>query len=877
MPNIVEVVIKASNQSKAAMTEAAASGEGLSSKLTKVGAVGGLALAAIAVASVKMATDFQSSTTRLVTSANESNKNIGMVRQGMLDMAGQVGMSADSLAKGMYTVESAGYHGAAGLVVLKAAAQGAKDENADLGTVANAVTDVLVDYHMKASDAADVTSKLVKAVSFGKTNFQDFSQSMSVILPLASAMHLKLSDVAGVEAEMTSHGISAQEASQQMANAMRHLEAPTNVMIKNFGAFGISADQVHQHLATQGLGGTLEWLRGVADKMAPSLGMTVPQALAKLMGSANGLQVALATTGENAKGTQAAIAGISGASKDAQGNVAGFSEVQKSFKQQLSEVEAQAGSLAIEFGNKLMPMLQSVLGWISHNQGTVKDLAKAIAAVMGALAAYAIVAKTVAIAQAALNLVMDMNPFVAIGLAVVVLAAIIIKYHTQIWNFIKTTWTTIVDWLKNLWDGFLNFAKQWWPLIFGTAGLIYKYHEQIWAFIKLIWNTIFNFLKGLWHDIESAANAFGAQQVAGFKNTWNSVYSTARSVWNTVSNFLHGVWNGIHSIASSFWSTEENGFRNAWNSVFNTTRSIWNSIIGWFRGVPGGIEGTLHGVGSWMVGWAKGVMNGMLQGFRSVWNAVTGFFKSLAKDILNALGIHSPPQWAIDAGVHIMNGLGIGMNKAKAVVHSTAGKIAAAAASAISGAGVSNSSAFAALKSAAAKAGWTGGQWSALNNVEMREAGYNIHAQNPSSGAYGMAQFINGPSEYAQYGGNSTTAAGQAVAMVNYIRQRYGNPVNAWAHEVSAGWYQKGGPTTSPWAVVGERGRELVKLPVGSQVFNNSQTNSALGSGKQELRITLELGESFRKAGLTQDQLEDIRYTIRTIGGGNVQTALGKN
>lgn len=104
----------------------------------------------------------------------------------------------------------------------------------------------------------------------------------------------------------------------------------------------------------------------------------------------------------------------------------------------------------------------------------------------------------------------------------------------------------------------------------------------------------------------------------------------------------------------------------------------------------------------------------------------------------------------------------------------------------LSGASGSNE---AIMKQTAAQFGWTGSEWSALYNVEMREAGFNLTAQNPSSGAYGMAQFINGPSEYAQYGGNSTTASGQAFAMCEYIRQRYGRPSVAWAHEQSYGWY----------------------------------------------------------------------------------------
>lgn len=104
--------------------------------------------------------------------------------------------------------------------------------------------------------------------------------------------------------------------------------------------------------------------------------------------------------------------------------------------------------------------------------------------------------------------------------------------------------------------------------------------------------------------------------------------------------------------------------------------------------------------------------------------------------------------------------------------------------------GPGSSSGVTALKKAAAQYGWdTGAEWQALNFVEMREAGYSLTATNPTSGAYGMAQFIDGPSEYATYGGNSTTYDGQAVAMVNYIKQRYGDPIAAANHEKTDGWY----------------------------------------------------------------------------------------
>src|SRR5690348_14229428 len=83
------------------MGEAAASGESFTAKMGGLGATMsklGKATSAMgvgaAVVSVKMATDFQRATTQLVTSAGETNDKLNMVRKGMLDMAGQVGVSA---------------------------------------------------------------------------------------------------------------------------------------------------------------------------------------------------------------------------------------------------------------------------------------------------------------------------------------------------------------------------------------------------------------------------------------------------------------------------------------------------------------------------------------------------------------------------------------------------------------------------------------------------------------------------------------------------------------------------------------------------------------------------------------------------------------
>jgi TP901 family phage tail tape measure protein len=227
--------------------------------------------AVIAAKSITAAAAFESSTTRLISSAGETTANINLVRTGMLTMAGQVGDSAMELSRAMYTVESGGFHGAAGLMVLRAAAEGAKTEGADLNVVADATTSVLQDYHLKASDAALVTSQMVAAVGAGKTTFQEFSGSLHSVLPLASSAHISFVDVSAALASMTVHGMSADQASQNLADTIKHLIAPTGVQVKELGQLGMSASDLSGMLGKKGVTGTLQDLSQlILSHMGPS-------------------------------------------------------------------------------------------------------------------------------------------------------------------------------------------------------------------------------------------------------------------------------------------------------------------------------------------------------------------------------------------------------------------------------------------------------------------------------------------------------------------------------------------------------------------------------------------------------------------------------
>jgi TP901 family phage tail tape measure protein len=243
------------------------SGMALGNLAVAVTAVG----AAIAIKGVKNAADFQTQLTRLATSAGESTANLGMVSTGVLNIASTVGTSATDLANGLYTINSAGYHAADGLMILKAAAQGAKEENADLGTVSNALTDVLTDYHYPAIQASVATSELVETAALGKTSFEELAGSMSTIAPLAASTGIGITEMLGDLAQMTSHGVSASESAQQLANAIRSLSNPTSGMTTELAQLGIRSDTLSKNLGKTGVSGAMNQISdAILQHMGPA-------------------------------------------------------------------------------------------------------------------------------------------------------------------------------------------------------------------------------------------------------------------------------------------------------------------------------------------------------------------------------------------------------------------------------------------------------------------------------------------------------------------------------------------------------------------------------------------------------------------------------
>jgi hypothetical protein len=80
-------------------------------------------------------------------------------------------------------------------------------------------------------------------------------------------------------------------------------------------------------------------------------------------------------------------------------------------------------------------------------------------------------------------------------------------------------------------------------------------------------------------------------------------------------------------------------------------------------------------------------------------------------------------------------------------------------------------------------------QFSCLDSLYMSESGWNIHADNPSSSAYGIPQALPG-SKMASAGPDwEHNAATQIKWGLEYIKSSYGTPCGAWSFKQGHNWY----------------------------------------------------------------------------------------
>ena len=203
-----------------AMQDSAATATVAGRAFNAVGIGATAVLAGGLVAATKAAADFQQSQTKLVAATGESTAGLKTLSDGILNLSGQVGYSAQQISKAAYWAESQGYHAADAVKVMTSATPLAKVENADLDTVTKGLTLTMHDFNIPLDQAAITASKLNTGVGLASTNLEGLTGALHSVAPTAAALGISLDSLIGSLAQITRSGMGVDQAADNMNHAM---------------------------------------------------------------------------------------------------------------------------------------------------------------------------------------------------------------------------------------------------------------------------------------------------------------------------------------------------------------------------------------------------------------------------------------------------------------------------------------------------------------------------------------------------------------------------------------------------------------------------------------------------------------------------------
>jgi TP901 family phage tail tape measure protein len=240
-------------------------------KMNNLGMIATGSLALVAAKTVGAAGNYEASLARIQVATGETSGQIKELGDGMLQLAPQVGYSAQELQNAAYILAKSGFKEAKDqLVILKAAAQLAKVEGADLNDTMNGLTTTMVDFHVPVAKAADVASQLQFAIGASKVPIDQFMAALHNFEPLMKVIADKgldastaISQVGVAMAQMTQNGTGADQASQNLRNTLLHLIDANGPQRNMLGAMGFKPDELSRELSDPNFG-----MLGVMQKIA---------------------------------------------------------------------------------------------------------------------------------------------------------------------------------------------------------------------------------------------------------------------------------------------------------------------------------------------------------------------------------------------------------------------------------------------------------------------------------------------------------------------------------------------------------------------------------------------------------------------------------
>lgn len=401
MTNVVEIIVTAKDLAGPTMARVTEQVNGTSKAMqtfNKTALVAGAGLAAIGVESVRMASKFDSSMTLLHTQAGVAQDKMAGLKQGVLDLAGKVGQSPDSLAEALFHVESnfesMGISSSKALHLVETAAKGATTGHANLVDVTNALTAAVASGIPGVQNMDQAMGVLNATVGVGDMKMQDLANAFgSGMVATVKGFGLSITDVGAALAVFGDNNIRGSLAGNQLRMSVMALAHPVATAGEALKTLGLTQTTLATDMQKGGLKLALEDLVGRMQKAGISSkeqGQIITEAFGRKAGA--GLNILVGQM-DRLESKYPAL------EKGAKGFGQAWADTQKTFAFQTKQLQTSFDALLITVGTKLIPPLQSVVSlMLNHKTATIGATA-ALAGLMAATVAVSAAMKVAAAAQ----------------------------------------------------------------------------------------------------------------------------------------------------------------------------------------------------------------------------------------------------------------------------------------------------------------------------------------------------------------------------------------------------------------------------------------------------------------------------------------------
>ncbi|QEK02093.1 phage tail tape measure protein [Treponema phagedenis] len=335
--------------------------------IAKQAAIATTAIAAVGIATAKMAVEFNEGFGKVQTLIPGATERIAELEENVLNLSPAVGKTTKDLTEGLYEIISAFGDSADSAKNLELAAKGAtaggattKESIKLLSAVTKAYGNTSFEAQKRVSDLAFTTLKL------GQTSMSDLAVSMQRVTSMNNVLGVSQEELFAIFSSGTGVIGGAAEVSTKLSAVYTELQKPQERLAKSFKELGVATGE---ELIAKfgGLSGALQALKSVADKTGDPI--------SNLFGSAEAGKLALYAAGEGAAKFASHLEAMNesaGATEQAfnDATVAG----PNAFGFQLEQAKLNAQSFAIKLGQELIPSLQALLSPVFKLAEWLKNL-----------------------------------------------------------------------------------------------------------------------------------------------------------------------------------------------------------------------------------------------------------------------------------------------------------------------------------------------------------------------------------------------------------------------------------------------------------------------------------------------------------------------